>query len=108
MINGYSRATRVIIPAARSVIARELRQRYGLTEQEIAARLGVAQAAVSKYLSGRYSREIKEVEGRVETQWIATKVGMLAQGRDEYANAAICTICKKENNFECRFSKADL
>lgn len=107
MINGYSRATKLIIPAARSLIAKELNHRYKMTEQEIAVRLGVAQAAVSKYLSGRYSDKIKAIEGRINKEWVAGKISMLAKGDKSYANSAICTICNKENAFGCKFSKAD-
>ncbi len=108
MTNGYIRATKLIVPAARSTIARELKYRYKMTEQEIASQLDVAQAAVSKYLSGRYSNEIKEIEQDIDKEWIAEKVSMIAKGKKEYAGAAICTICKKENSFDCKFSKADI
>ncbi len=108
MINGYTRATKLIIPAARSIIAKELKYRYSMTEQDIAAKLGIAQAAVSKYLSGKYSKRIKEIEARINKDWVAHKIEMLANGNNKYANSAICTICKKENEFECKFSKADI
>ncbi len=107
MINGYTRASKLIIPAARSVIAKELKERYHLTEQEIAARLGIAQAAVSKYLSGKYSDRIKDMESRISKEWIAGKISLLAGGDRKYANSAICTVCKKENAFDCKFSSAE-
>ncbi|MEM3839231.1 MAG: helix-turn-helix domain-containing protein [Candidatus Micrarchaeaceae archaeon] len=106
MINGYARATKLVIPAARSVIAKELKAKYNLTEQEIAAKLDIAQAAVSKYLSGKYSSKIKEIEARINREKIAGKVSMLVSGDKKYANSAICTICKMENEFDCGFSKA--
>ncbi len=108
MTNGYARASKLMIPAARSIIARELKERYQMTEQEIASQLGVAQAAVSKYLSGKYSKAIKDVEKGVDMASIANKISMIAQGKKEYANAAICTICRKGNNFDCKFSKAGI
>jgi predicted transcriptional regulator len=108
MINGYTRATKLIIPAARSVIAKELKYRYSMTEQEIAAKLDIAQAAVSKYLSGRYSDRIKEIEAKINKEWVAQKISMLANGDKKYANSAICTICKKENSFDCKFSAAEI
>ena len=45
--------TKVILPAVRVNIAKQLDKKYGLSQKEIAQRLGVAQVAVSKYLNGR-------------------------------------------------------
>jgi predicted transcriptional regulator len=106
MINGYMRATKLIVPAARSIIAKELNEKYEMTEQEIANYLDVAQAAVSKYLKGRYSNEIMKIEAGIDRSAIAGHVSRIAAGRKEYAGMAICTICSMENGFACRFSKA--
>jgi predicted transcriptional regulator len=42
-------AVRSVVPALRSVIARELTQTYGLKQKDVAQLLGVTQTAVSKY-----------------------------------------------------------
>lgn len=105
--NGYMRATKLIIPAARAIISKELRYRYELTETEIAGYLGVAQAAVSKYVKGRYSARIKEMEKSIDVSAIREQIGRIAEGRGEAANTAICTVCHKENYFNCKFSKAE-
>ena len=58
----YEKADKEIIPAARLFIATVLKKRYNMTEQDIADRLGVAQAAVSKYLNGKSSARIAEIK----------------------------------------------
>lgn len=50
-----------VIPTLRGDLATELHDR-GLTQQEIADRLGVTQASVSKYLSGEFSRDRRIAE----------------------------------------------
>ena len=54
----YEDAVKVTIPAVRIAVAIALSKEHGMSETVIANRLGVAQAAVSKYLSGRYSARI--------------------------------------------------
>ena len=49
------------LPAMRALVAKKLRAE-GFTQEQIAAELGVTQAAVSKYLSNKYNDEIREVE----------------------------------------------
>jgi len=57
-------AVKSLIPALRSVVARELTQTYGLKQKDVADLLGVTQTAVSKYT--RYVRgavlKIEDVE----------------------------------------------
>ena len=42
-------ASKSVIPALRAMVARELIEMYGMKQEQVAARLGVTQAAVSKY-----------------------------------------------------------
>lgn len=48
---------RIIVPAMRVAVAKKLSEK-GMSQVEIAKRLGVAQAAISKYLNGNYSKKI--------------------------------------------------
>lgn len=105
MINGYSRASKFVVPAVRSVIAQELKSRYSLTEEEIARHLGVAQAAVSKYLKGKYSDHIKKMEALIDRSSISAYINEISKGKSEYVSMIICNVCAKENGFGCRFSK---
>jgi predicted transcriptional regulator len=50
-----------IIPAVRVRTTKKLYS-AGLTQEEIAKKLGLTQAAISKYLSGKYTQEIKKLE----------------------------------------------
>lgn len=52
------RAMRITIPAVRAAISYTLSRKHGMKETEIAKRLGIAQAAVSKYLAGKYSKKV--------------------------------------------------
>jgi predicted transcriptional regulator len=105
MINGYARATNEILPAVRAIIAKELKYRYEMKEQEIARYLDVAQAAVSKYINDNYSEKIKEIEAKIDKTKIEAYIAKIAQGKKEFTNICICTVCHKENFFDCKFSK---
>lgn len=104
MDNGYERATKEIIPAIRTLIARELKERYGMKETEIAQRLSVAQAAVSKYLHGRYSNRIKMTLDSIDRSYIDKYIGKIAEGKEAYTNMCICSVCNAMNKFGCKFS----
>jgi predicted transcriptional regulator len=105
MINGYARASNEILPAVRALIAKELSKRYEMKEKEIANYLDVAQAAVSKYLNDNYSDKIKEIEAKIDKNAIQAYIAKIAQGKKEFTNVCICTVCHKENFFNCKFSK---
>lgn len=51
-----------IIPAVRVRVTKQLYSKHNLNQDEIAARLEITQAAVSKYLSGKYTPEIRKLE----------------------------------------------
>jgi predicted transcriptional regulator len=51
-----------VIPALRSMLARELMSHGGLSQTQVASLLGVTQAAVSNYLSGNRGREIRYLD----------------------------------------------
>jgi len=51
-----------LIPAVRVRVAKELYNKHNFNQKEIAKRLGLSQPAISKYLSGNYTQEIKKLE----------------------------------------------
>jgi len=52
-----------LLPAFRSLIAKELTEKYGFTQTKAAKKLGTTQAAISQYLgSKRGEKYIKEVK----------------------------------------------
>lgn len=55
-------AIKFFIPAVRASVAKNLSKNYDMTQVNIASTLGVTQAAVSNYLTGKYSKKIKKLE----------------------------------------------
>ena len=51
------------LPAMRAWVAKSLIQDYHMTQMAVAAKLGITQAAVSKYRSGKYDRKISAFSG---------------------------------------------
>jgi len=73
-----------VLPTVRALLARELADR-GLTQQAVADRLGVTQAAVSRYVAGETSLEPRIAEDartRETVERIAS--GLAEDGMDEY------------------------
>ena len=103
-MNGYERASDEIVPAVRLVIAMELRSRYNMTEERIASILGVAQAAVSKYLNGKSSQTVKDISGQIDRAKISRHIEAIAKGDETALNQCICSLCSVLNKFDCKFS----
>ena len=57
--------TNLMLPAVRAAVAEKLSD-MGYRQESIAAELGIAQAAVSKYMNGRYSGDVGEVKKHIE------------------------------------------
>lgn len=74
---------KLTIPAARAAIAKALDKKYAMSQQQIAKSLGVAQAAVSKYLSGRYSKRIKAVEKLIEGKRYEMPIAKMIAERED-------------------------
>jgi len=51
-----------IIPAVRVKVTKKLYKDHNFNQEEIAEKLGITQAAISKYLSGKYTEDIKKLE----------------------------------------------
>ncbi len=104
----YEKADKEVIPAARLFIATALKKRYNMTEQEIAERLGVAQAAVSKYLNGKSSKKISEIKERImNDERFNYYIEKIHERKENYVELCICTICRSITVAECKFSYAD-
>jgi predicted fused transcriptional regulator/phosphomethylpyrimidine kinase/predicted transcriptional regulator len=68
-----------VLPTLRVLLARELAD-HGLTQQEIAAHLGVTQAAVSTYLTGDPALEPRIADHSRTTETVETVAAGLADG----------------------------
>ena len=88
-------AVKSVIPAIRSAIARELTQKYGLKQKDVAELLGVTQTAISKYTSHCRGAifEVTEVDG-VQPVFKET-VFLLANGDMSKYDLAekLCIVC---------------
>lgn len=107
MPSAYEVASRENVPAIRAHIAKQLVKRYGMREVEVAHILGVAQAAVSKYISGKYSAEVKEAEAKIDTEMVGRYLPRIAEGRGEFVVACICRGCQMISPFNCAFCRAN-
>ncbi|MBI5229073.1 hypothetical protein HY991_03100 [Candidatus Micrarchaeota archaeon] len=85
------------LPAMRAEITKEL-ARKEFTQEEIAGLLGLTQAAVSKYLSGDYGKEIKVFEKNQEVREEARKIANeIADGKLKTRGIIreTCITCRK-------------
>jgi predicted transcriptional regulator len=74
MINPYEIVSKSALPALRSMVAKRLREKYDLTQQQVADRLGVTQASVSNY-----ARKARGVMVNLETDpTVAKAADMIA------------------------------
>jgi predicted transcriptional regulator len=73
---------RTAIPAVRVAVARLLKRKYNMGQQEIADRLGITQASVNKYINGDYSDRIGRNAAWVSSVGLDSKIAKLvASGR---------------------------
>src|SRR3989442_6712670 len=49
MLNPYEIVSRSALPALRAMVSKRLKDRYSMTQQQIAKRMGITQASVSNY-----------------------------------------------------------
>ncbi|HEX9196560.1 MAG TPA: helix-turn-helix domain-containing protein [Candidatus Bathyarchaeia archaeon] len=83
-----------MIPALRAMVARELIEEYGLKQEQVAVRLGVTQAAVSKYRH-QVRGEAVQLDSAPEVQTISKAIAsMLSQSPDPIAvSQKLCQAC---------------
>ena len=106
MASGYEKATKEIIPAVRYALVKSLKTKYKKREEEIAQELGMTQAAISKYFNGKLSDKVKALEKKIDAKVIDSCARSITEGNSNMANACICSVCNKFNDFGCGFSKA--
>lgn len=89
---------RDILPAIRSLVARELIEHHGFTQMTVARKLGITQAAISYYRdSKRGGKSLKALE---EDSVIRNSVNELAEGiardilSEEEVALRFCQLCE--------------
>lgn len=108
-MESYEVAVKQVIPAARLSIIKSLNSKYRLNETQISRIMGISQAAVSKYLSGKYSDGVVHMEKMVDQRLVEECTQAVAGMKGEAegtVNMYICRICKSVNDFGCKFSRA--
>ena len=92
------RAMGLIIPAIRISVSKRL-TRAGMTQAEISSKLGIRQATVSKYLTGKYSKKLKAAERLVDTKRIPdaiTKLILKGKGADAVSDSMDSVAFRKD------------
>ena len=64
------------LPAIRAGLIKELSNEYRFDQIEIASKLGITQAAVSKYLHGNYTEKVKKLENSKEVRGAVKKLAL--------------------------------
>ena len=99
------------LPAIRAATAKKLSDQHELSQATIAKNLGITQAAVSNYLSGKYAKHIKEIEANPEIQKTANRIcQMVAVERKEKKHVVntICMACDNFVDYSCRANKHEI
>jgi predicted transcriptional regulator len=90
-------AAKVIIPAIRAYVARELVVTYDLKQEDVAKKLGITQSAVSKYAS-RTRGNILRIDGIQEARPLLAELVALAANDKEFSRnfflQKFCETCK--------------
>ncbi|MGC8479059.1 MAG: hypothetical protein ACP5M9_00075 [Candidatus Micrarchaeia archaeon] len=104
MPSNYENATKKIVPLVRGILILELKNKYNQTEEEIAKKLGVTQAAISKRLRTLKSDIEKNTYYKeIDKTLIESYAKKIVDGK-ESADRCICAACKSINDFGCEFS----
>jgi len=100
-----------MLPAFRSLVARELIEKYDFSQVDAAEKIGTTQAAISYYLySKRGEKRIKELGLLQAIQSTACSVAKdIATGESSSSDAmvSLCTLCKnlRKQDIICRLHK---
>jgi hypothetical protein len=97
---------KLFIPAIRAGVTKELYKTYNFNQVEIAKKLGITQAAVSKYIAGKYSKEIKSLEENKEIHKYTKKMANSIASKEGGVIESTCYACKgySGENWKCGVS----
>ncbi len=98
------------LPAIRAGITKELSNKYSYNQTEIASKLGITQAAVSKYLTGDYTEPIKHLENSKELRDVIENIASnIANGsfKKKEIIETVCTKCEQffDDEWNCTIGK---
>ena len=94
---------KLFIPAIRAGVTKELYNEYNFNQVEIAKKLGITQAAVSKYIAGKYSKEIKSLENSKGIKEYIKKIANSIAKRSKEGGVieSTCYACKGYSGENC-------
>lgn len=87
-----------LLPAIRAIVARDLIEKYDLTQREAARRLDMTQPAISQYKNKLRGRKTKILENSSK---VSEKINSLVKGvakqeiEPEERESILCDICKE-------------
>ncbi|MCD6476922.1 MAG: helix-turn-helix domain-containing protein [Candidatus Aenigmarchaeota archaeon] len=91
-----------ILPAVRSLIAKEMLDKYNLTQQQVSNKLNISQAAISQYYRNMRGTNIELLKNNLEImQKIKELAKKIALSDNQYSSEQnICEICRliRKNN----------
>ncbi len=80
------------LPSVRALIAKRMKEKYSLTQVEVAKRMKTTQPAVSHYLREARGKRVKRLE---EIDEIVQKIDEIIEANDvEILRKGLCDICK--------------
>ena len=98
----YENMVKEFLPALRASAAKMMANEYKMSQMKIAKALNTTQAAVSKYLSGKYSNSVKRFEKTFERSEVETFVRNVVENSGYDAQRIVCALCSRNLSFRCR------
>ncbi len=88
---------KVILPALRALIAKELVEKYSMSQMEAANVLGITQASINYYLHGKRCKKLVESIREIPEVREAVKVlsKAIVEGRAKVLLPTLCNLCNK-------------
>jgi len=91
--------TDIVLPAIRASIAITLEEKHNFTQQMIGAKLGIAQAAVSKYIKGNCSKPVLNMRDYIISRGLVDKVvdAIVSGSNNKKIEAMIDRLCSDKS-----------
>ncbi len=98
------------LPAVRAGVTKELSLKHHYTQVDIASRLGITQASISKYLTGDYTDKIKILENTSEIKRIISNLTSSIVNNEmskKQMIETVCTLCEQffDEEWNCKIGE---
>ena len=98
MRNSYYAVFRGFMPALKGNLARIMAVKYGLRQVEIAKLVGVTQAEISKYVSGKQPKYSAVAFDQKKIDMI---IRNMLEHKEHEAQRVVCSMCPKGASLSC-------